>query len=73
MVTVWASGVPAARVTDVGRRRVTSQVVVVITPLKSVSEVIRPFASCTRDEASLSAIPDGSDPPTTASLPLVVP
>ncbi|MNG35924.1 hypothetical protein D3C84_1227970 [compost metagenome] len=72
VVVVRASGVPAAWTTVVGKRRATSQVVVVTAPLKSVSLVMRPLASWTRLDASDSPRPEGREPLVTASLPLVV-
>ncbi|MNY30777.1 hypothetical protein D3C86_1649030 [compost metagenome] len=73
VVTVCASGVPDARTTVVGRRRIGSQVVVVTTPLKSVSEVTKPLASWVREAASVPPLPAGKEPPVTASAPFVVP
>ena len=38
-------------------------------PVKSVSAVTRPEASCTRLAASLAPVAEGREPPVTASLP----
>ncbi|MNR18807.1 hypothetical protein D3C85_1355550 [compost metagenome] len=72
VVVVRASGVPAAWTTVVGKRRATSQVVVVTVPLKSVSLVMRPLASWMRELASAPPSPDGELALMTASFPWVV-